>query len=78
MIIDLVDVENNNQVMRFTSETVPRKGETISKIESKECWKVLKVDYLIRPVMESAASIGNDSLQLVTMVVYKINQAEDK
>lgn len=69
MIIDLIDVVSGDQVMRFTSNVVPREGETISKSREQECWKVLNVDYLIKPVSESAKGIGNDYLELVTINV---------
>ena len=72
MIIDLVQACTGQQVMRYTAEHIPRKGETITKIEADECWQVLNVDYLIRPVSGELTGVGDDSLELVTVSVKRI------
>lgn len=65
MKIDVM-LQNDGLLFRFESDFIPHKGETITDPKTREKFKVMEVDHLLRVDHES-----NRKVSLVTLEVKK-------
>lgn len=69
MKIDIM-LQNDELLFRFESDFIPRKGETITDPKTREDFKVMEVNHLLRIDHES-----NRKLSLVTLEVNKVSRS---